>query len=669
MILHPPYIKPKGFLNAAIPIVHKGIPAYADSKSNPKVIGTPAWEEFWNEELYKIINGVQIGGVYLPGRFYYYMNYKHMSTIKGVITPDFVDMHLEFCLLIEYAKSQGKNILCGKGRRKGVSEEATTVVPDYGWRFSEGYKGGVAAGNKKYVDDFIAKWRFADSRLPPELAVKKLTDNDNEIIAGYAIKNRQNAYEDRGTMNTLYMRTMHTNPNMFKGLYLNDVIVEEVGEFEKFLEFYSATKDCLMSGNKQSGMMLAFGTGGNVNKGSKDFKKVWKEADSLNFIRFLIPAQRFYFYGGATEDNRKLPLESELYKQYKPYELIGVEDVLLSKDRIMEERAKFLKEGDIKAFNEHKQNNPIDETEIFAKTSVNNFDTQKLIDQNTAIMIQSHPRYTKYRLEWVKDDKTGMIKMPLAVNRIPLKPYEDQNICVWMLDGGEPKPNFTNRFCAGIDSYNIDTSKVSKSLGAMLVLDRQTKTPVATICCRPKRKEIFFEMCIMLSVHYKMYGNVLGDVASDTIMKHFEQHSCYSYLADRPKKFESEGSEQSHEKWVRLTPFAKTRMIGVMQAHITDFCQEIWFPELLEQVGNYDEVEIGSDNDLADAYGIALMQDICCEIRPRNEDDNMGDKRYALPKFVDDGNGGLKLVKGGSSGGGVINPEADGQLFKDIFGL
>jgi len=596
-----------------------------------------------------------------------------MSTIKGVVTPDFVDLHLEFCYLIEYAKANGKNILCGKGRRKGVSEEATTVVPDYSWRFTEGYKGGVAAGNKTYVDDFIAKWRFADSRLPPELSVKKLTDNDDEIIAGYTIKNQQNAYEDRGTFNTIYMRTMHTNPNMFKGLYLNDVIVEEVGEFEKFLEFYSATKDCLMSGNKQSGMMLAFGTGGNINKGSKDFKKVWAEADSLNFIKFLIPASRFYYYGGATEDNRKLPPHSELFKKYKPYELIGVEDTQLSEKDILERRERYLKQGNTKEYNEDLQNNPLNETEIFRKTTINNFDINKLNEQDAAIMMLTHPKWTKFKLEWVKDDK-GMIKMPLAVKATALKPHDNQDECVWIIDSEHPRAAFSNLYVAGIDSYNQDLAKASKSLGAMCVMIRENaingamkKAPVAVISCRPKRKEIFYEMCIMLSVYYKIYGNVLGDVASDTIMKHFEQHGCYQYLADRPKKFESEASEQSHEKWVRLTTFSRPRMSGLMQAYILDHVQDIWFPELINQLGNFDEVEIGSDNDLADALGIALMQDLSCDINPRNEDEDTVDNRYELPKFMDDGKGGL--VPKNKNSGGLLTPEADGQLFKDIFGL
>jgi len=1080
MIVRPPYIKPKNFLHHLTKVVRDGIPASADSKRDPKVIGTPEWESFWNDELWKIVNGFQIGSTWIPGFFYYYMNYKQMSTIKGVVTPDMVDLHLELAYHIEFCKANGKNLLCAKGRRKGISEAASTMIIDYGWRFKEGYKGGVAAGNKTYVDDFMSKWRFSDSRLPPELAIKRLVDNDDEVIAGYTIKDSHGAWKDMGTMNTVYARTMHTNPNMFKGLYLNDIISEEIGEHERWIEFYGASKDCLMSGNQQVGTMVAFGTGGNVNKGSKDFKKVWHEAENFNFVKFLIPATRFYFYGGATEANRQLPLESEFYKTYRPYELIGVEDIDLSKKFILNKRDKWLKTGDMKAYNEDLQNNPIDETEIFRKTVVNNFDINKLNEQDIAISALTHPKYTKYKMAWAKDEK-GMIKTPLEVKLAPLTFVDNQDECVWIIDSEHPRKGYANLYvaacllpgekvvtdrglvdielvtlddklvnkdgklvsinelqrhyveeesvykikvsntlrttsftgehpiytskaklrqfykrhsteyafnqsfwefsgfdfnkaenvCVGdwikvpniyrktndfdinelwgkdirtdfvidsplndtefwwfiglwlgdgwtqgggrqtkieiafnakevnyinkferfvnrvfqrsvskrtrtgatnatfsskqlfvflnkhfgkyahgklipewakkisdeckwqmvkgyldsdgsihiekkrnlvttqfisinqqllegfqdilfslgvvsnlgllrnesstvigknrkpsktakcyqlrlghhaskklvgqiktdeldhklnkidvasikktkrrpndgcfidksldyiyfqvreisvskytgvvynfdcethtymchhitthnCDSYDQDVAKASKSLGAMLVMIRENnikdamqKAPVAAISCRPHRKEKFYEMCLMLSVYYNLIGNVLIDVANGGIFNYFKENGCQKYLAKRPVKFESEGSQQTAEFGVRLTNFSRPRMVGLMQTHIVDHCQDIWFPELIHQLGNYDEIEVGSDNDLADAYGIALMQDVSCEVKPFDMEDDSQEDRWKLPEFGTNRFGDIVPKIGG---GAVINPQEDNETFGLLFG-
>jgi hypothetical protein len=673
MIIRPSYIKPKQFLSILTKVVRDGIPAYADSKANPKVIGTPDWEKFWNEELHKIVNGFMVGGTWIPGFFYYYMNYKQMSTIKGVVSPDMVDLHLELAYHIEFCKANGKNLLCAKGRRKGVSEAASTMIIDYGWRFKEGYKGGVAAGNKTYVEDFLAKWRFSDSRLPGELSVKKLTDNDNEIIAGYTIRDPHGAWKEKGTFNTIYARTMHTNPNMFKGLYLNDIISEEIGEHEKWIEFFGASKDCLMSGNKQVGTMVAFGTGGNVNKGSKDFKEVWHEAERYNFVKFLIPATRFYYYGGATEQNRQLPIESDLIKQYSPYQLIGVEDVELAKKHILARREAWMKKGNTKAYIEDLQNNPIDETEIFKKTVVNNFDINKLNEQDLNISTLVSPRYTKYKPKWMKDDKSGMIKMPLEVELEPLSIYDNQEECVGIIDTEHPRKGHRDLYSAGIDSYDQDTAKTSKSLGAMCVMIRENaikdamqKAPVAVISCRPARKEKFYEMCLQLAVYYNLVGNVLVDIANGVIIQYFKEQGCAKYLALRPVKFESENSDQTSEFGVRLTTFARPRMVGLMQTHILDHVQDIWFPELIHQLGNYDEIEVGSDNDLADAYGIALMQDVSCDIKPFDFNDDSQEDRWKMPEYTTNRNGEV-IVKKDSGGDGVINPQEDGEAFGLLF--
>lgn len=668
-----PYIKPKKFMYYLCKAVTQGVPANADSIRDPSVIGTYEWMSYWENELVKIKNGFKIDDIWIPGRFYWYMCYKQMTTIKGVVTPDMVDLHLELAYYIEYCKANGKNLLCAKGRRKGISEAASTMIIDYGWRFEQGYKGGVAAGNKTYVEDFIAKWRFADSRVPPEFSLKKLVDNDDEIIAGYQIRDQYGAYNKSGSMNTIYARTMHNNPNMFKGLYLNDIISEEIGEHENWIEFFGASKDTLMSGNVQVGMLTAFGTGGNINKGSKDFKKVWHEADMYNFVKFLIPATRFYFYGGATEENRRLPAESELLKQYSNYQLIGCEDIVLSEKDVMQRRERFLKQGNLKEYNEDLQNNPLNATEIFRKTVVNDFDINILNAQMSIIDNLTHPKYTKYKLDWVKDEAKGTIKMPLEVKATALKPTDDPDECVWIIDTELPRKGYINLYVGGLDAYDQDRAKASKSLGAMCILIRDNnidgamkKAPVAVISCRPKRKEKFYDLCIKLAVFYPLNGNVLGDVSTALVMNHFRDNGLWHLLADRPRKFESESSEQTHEKWVRLTSFAKPRMSSLMQSAIIDNGKDIWFPELINQLQNYDEVEIGSDNDLADAYGMALMQDVSCDIKPRNLEAEVITDRFDLPQFVSDGNGGMVLKNGGGSS---RNIQQDENLFKNMFGL
>jgi hypothetical protein len=222
--LKSPYIKGKGY--CVNPVVVRGIPKEADSRNYPNVIGTPAWEQWWEEQLYYIKNGYQTGGLWIPGRYYYYMNYIVMNTIeRGAINPDNTDLHLEIAYFIEHCKVNGKHGMMPKGRRRGVSEAFHPMGIDHGYRFSaDKWQGAVVAGHSAPINDFMTKWAYAQSQLPPELFVGTLTRNDKEIIAGWQQKNELNSWQHYGSFNTVYTRTMGNDPNMLKGLFINDCV-------------------------------------------------------------------------------------------------------------------------------------------------------------------------------------------------------------------------------------------------------------------------------------------------------------------------------------------------------------------------------------------------------------------------------------------------------------
>ena len=92
-------------------------------------------------------------------------------------------------------------------------------------------------------------------------------------------------------------------------------------------------------------------------------------------------------------------------------------------------------------------------------------------------------------------------------------------------------------------------------------------------------------------------------------------------MAYRPTKFEKENSEQTNTYGVSLNINSRPQMVSLMQSAIFDFYKNIWFRFLIEELLKFDEVALGSDNDLADAYGIALMQDVSMLIAPRDQKD------------------------------------------------
>ena len=65
MSIYLPRFKTKSFLPN--PVAKGGIPDFANSSKNPKVIGSKAHTDWWNEQIHYMINGYETGGVYIPG--------------------------------------------------------------------------------------------------------------------------------------------------------------------------------------------------------------------------------------------------------------------------------------------------------------------------------------------------------------------------------------------------------------------------------------------------------------------------------------------------------------------------------------------------------------------------------------------------------------------------
>jgi len=645
-----PFLKPKGF--CAAPIPKWGIPAYADSSVNKSVIGTPAWREYWEEQVYYCINGYTTAGVFIPGRYYHFLNFCKTSSVKGggAFYPEYVDYQYEFFLLVEEAKRLRKNIIAPKGRRKGVSVVMSGII-DHGYRFLPNYHAGIAAGKKEYSEDFLDKWLYIDSLMCPEFKVRKLSKTYDDIIAGWEQKGEDGDWTDMGTKNSIYVRTMFKDPEVFKGKYLNDVVYEESGEFDNLIKTHQATKACVMDGNIQYGTEFWYGTGGNIKSGSKGFEEVWHNYEHFNALRYFISGTKYFrpCVAGSTDGSGNLIEDVPNISHIPDYQRVGMEDEKRALQIIEQEKKILLKSKNMTNYWEYCKDNPIDIKEVFRRAASNDFPVEVLNNQMYDILSQDK-RYGKYRLEYKIEN--NQIVLPRQVIAIPAKEDDDENECVMILHTGHPRGGYRNLDVAGIDSYDLDKSLTSKSLGSMVVLRRNHNindidkmTPVLLIRCRPARKEKFYEMCMKSAIYYDLKYNTLGDVRTPGIIQYFKEAGCEIYLAKRPKKFESENSEQQHEYWVSLNSYSKPIMVSLLQSYLIDHGRTIWFPQILEEALNYDVLEKDSDNDSVDALGIALMQHMSNGMEVYDEARLQKHDPYAYPEYDEDAEGNI-VMKG-----------------------
>ncbi len=626
-----PIIKKAGFNPSP---VAGNIPYWADSISNPKCAGTRAWEDFWLEQFYYCLHGYDTGGMHISGPYYYYLNFNPIKGLHGTIYPHFLDVHYRLFQLREEIKKDDNIIgmIIPKARRKGLSLFGDGIAA-WGMRFIPDYRMAVAGGLERYVNGFRQKLYLSYNNVPPELSINHLRKNSEEISLGYEEMINDQFQEVIHAIGLF--KTLQDKATKLEGEFFHDVFFEEMGEFENSTPAYESIRPALEIGEQTKGTFYLYGTGGNMLKGSGPFKQFWHEYKSYGLIRFFINGARYYYpyYKGAINNKgiseSKTPNLDAQYKNFKPEQLLGCEDVVAATKSIKEERLKRAKNPNKKALAEWNQKYPLTVEEVFTSSGFNNFDSDILYNQQY-IIDSKERKWTEHVLEFEKD-KNGNIELPLKVKSRPAK-KTDKNWQIVQIYR-HPEKKYKNLDIGGTDGYNEDLTQTSKSLGSVVVVRQYDKWnapdkehDVKTVVChymgRPPRKELFWNIGLMISVYYGLKQNMMISAESDLVIQHYKDNGGRRYLSPRPKAFDSKDSKQMHDFGAKMTTFSKPRMIGLLQTFVLDSIYTCWFSELIINLLAYDYENIGTDWDNVDALGLALMRIVDMKRKPEEEDNS-----------------------------------------------
>ena len=636
-----PLIKHAGF--DPKPVSGK-IPFFADSLKNPDCIGTPLFTEWWDEQNDRCLNGYITAGQYIPGRYYYYLNFNYMnSVICADGLPFYCDFDLDWFYTVEQIKKyQLKGLIEPKGRRKGATEKACAII-GHGLRYIPSYRAGVAAGIVDYIVGFRTKLEPNITTLKrPELYLGTLTNDDKELKIGYEIKHDSGEFTPDGYGGQVRFATMFDKATKLEGEYFHDVLLEESGQFPRVQEAINSIDPAMMMGAVRGGTFYVYGTAGNVMAGSKAFRELWYNAEKQGFVKLFIPGNRLYypFIGGLGEREKVInPLTGiELdpiknLRHLEPYQRIGCEDTEQAQVYIDDNLEHLRKNATRKEYIAYKKANPKTPEEAFESGGSNNFNNDKLYDQKNFIATNDK-LYSEWVLEIEKTkDKLGRTvnKQPLCVKARPAVDGDPEWMRVKILNNGHPIKGVANLDVGGCDSYNQDQTNTSSSLGGLCVLRQGDKVPnipgvlhgrrypVCIYNGRPPRKEQFFDIALAVAVYYDLRHNMMLSAEYDLIIKYFEQQGGKRLIAPRPRSFDSPNTEAEYKWGVKMNSYNKPLMVGLMQTDIEDNCDVNYFEPLVDNLIAYDELNIGDDWDLGDAYGYALMRCVDMRISVRME--------------------------------------------------
>ena len=557
------------------PIIYEGIPDL-----NQQSI---SYREFWDEQIERCKNGYKPRGLdAISGKHYYYLNfYKILGSSgekggrKTLIAPWYRDMDKEYFDLFETCKDEEKGMIVIKARDKGFSYMNSGILAQE-FTFYPFNEIGIAAGLQVTADSFFGKVKNGLFNQEPIFRHSILKDADALLKSGYKKKDKEGKWNVGGFQSSIHCRTM-SNPEVFKGERLSVMVFEEAGEFKELLNAYMSSKACFMDGDIQYGVPIIGGTGGDIEASSKDFMDMYYNAEAFNLIPMFIPATKCYhgFFNLET----------------------GVSDMKNAEKKLLKER-KQLKEGaNNKGFNLHIQNYPLTVEEAFLQTKSSKFNIANINEQRGIIMSSptTENQIQSGRLEWLDE---GMNVEWIPDNTGPYKILS------------HPQTEYKGLDIGGIDSYDQDTAKSSKSLGSAIIyrrfysVDMPSNYVVAEYTERPKTAEEFWDGCLKLAVYYN--SKMLIEFTKIGIIDYFKRMGGMQFMKERPTAAHSPKSVNRNRFGIQMNKHTKAVMEQYLQKYVEENTGDIWFMDLLDELANY-----GIRNtDRVIAFGLCLIHDI-----------------------------------------------------------
>jgi hypothetical protein len=268
-------------------------------------MGSVGYYEYWSEQLRRCREGYSVGGEYLTGDHYFYLNFnqikltqtggeaelekKKTSGRKIVTFPNFWDGDHAYFTSLKQAQDTGKHLIVGKARRKGFSYKNASVSTNQYSSYKNTYT-LLCAFDKKYLYPKGIMTMVSDNmnflnQHTGWAKRRQAVDKQNHRRASY-LEYINGQSVERGYKSEVEAITFKDNPDAARGKDASLIIFEEAGTFDNLKASYLATKPCVEDGDITTGTMVLFGTGGDLSGGAIDFESMFYNPEAYNLMSF-----------------------------------------------------------------------------------------------------------------------------------------------------------------------------------------------------------------------------------------------------------------------------------------------------------------------------------------------------------------------------------------------
>lgn len=593
------------------------------------VRGSKLWDQFWAQEYSRCRDGYTVNGYTLTGPNYFFLNYfqldenriKKAGTGRGTIFPRFKTYQYEFFHYYELCRVYGYNCSMLKNRGCGFSFIVASILCCTYTCYPKS-NCDIIAYLLRYVNQTMDKVTngldFLNEHTDGGMFnARQVEDNSLARKASYYIFVDGQKVEV-GSKSKI-SGIVADDSRKVRGDRCNVLVQEEAGSNPILEESIIKGEELVRPGGNRLGIQLIGGTGGD-QKAAEGLRHLYESPQTFG----VLPFRHKY-----TPDS-----EYALSNFFIPaYKTLDLEEFLDNRGWCDEDKAKayYNKQRDLKAQTpsallRYCAEQCFTAEEALSLEGQNNFNRTLLANQIAYIrthkgiqvknddgdMVDAVPEIQTGELKFIYKNKDIGIKMEniSGVEFIPGQ-YGMVNIL-------EPpiEDRVDNLYVAGIDAIDIGQEQTSDatvdpSKFCIIVFKRafgiDSPKPVAYYLERPDKIDKAFQTALKLIYWYNAKTNI--EATRLSMWNYAKARGFAKYFMFRPRAtYMDLKIKHSRTIGTPATPTIIQHQNDLIANYIEEFCDQIWFVPLLEQLTRY-SLENKTKFDMVASFAMCMLAD------------------------------------------------------------
>ena len=512
---------------------------------------------YWDEQEYRSLYGMTSNGIYIPGYFYWYLNFSPIMIARETdielinvvenddtefivnhdedrlaVTgeridgfPDFWDWDYDYYIYLDECEKAPAFAVVLKARGQGYSFKGGSMLTRNYFLIPKSVS-YATADDKSYLtnDGILSKaWDIMDFVDEYTDFAKRRQYKNTELIRKSSFeRNIEGRKIESGFKSQIIGITTNENPNKVRGVRGKLALHEESGSDPNLVKKWRIMTSSLKQGRIVYGLQCAFGTGGDKEADFRGISElfyhpksyfilpkpnIFEKGHETQEVGFFVP--RFANYEGYMDKDGNSDCEGAIALELRNREIIKTES------------------GDVSSYNQYIAENPFSPSEAILASANNIFDAKTLTVQRDLVLHDSTFKYYVQHGKLLRNgegrvtfDETDKVQ---PLNTWESDPRQDNSGCISVVE----RPYMVNNkvpdglYLIGHDPYGQDQS-TGPSIGSAYVYKKPNPfSPfmmdniVAWYNGRPKTQDDYNSNLFMLSEYYNAkigFENDRGEV-------------------------------------------------------------------------------------------------------------------------------------------------------------